>query len=227
MKEFELEYKNSKIRILSDRNLKAQATEELKRNYHALENYIQKDTFFLTSYKPIDAQDNAPRIAKIMADASKRALVGPMASVAGAFSELIGNFLLKNGAKEAVVENGGDIFLRLRKEKVIGIYAGNSAFSEKIGLRIQPEETPLAICTSSGSVGHSVSLGNSDSVTVVAKSCPLADSAATSIGNSVKGKNAVEKGIERAKEISKIDGILIIKGDEFGGYGEIPEIVRI
>ncbi len=227
MKEFRLEYRNSKIRILCDKNLKNQATEELKKNYNELERYIQRDPFFLTSYEPVSLLDNAPRIARIMANASKRASVGPMASVAGAFSEIIGDFLLRNGAEEVVVENGGDIFLRLRSEKTVGIYAGDSAFSERIGFRIMPEETPLAICTSSGSVGHSVSFGDSDSVTVVAESCSLADSAATSVGNSVKGENAIEKGIKRAKKIQGIDGILIIRGDELGSYGKIPEIIEV
>lgn len=226
MIEFSLKYKNSLIEIICDRDLQERAQQELERLYNELERYLQEEPFFLSSYEPLKAGKNSPEIARIMASASEKAGVGPMASVAGTFSELLGRYLLKEGASEVIVENGGDIFLQLRKERLVGIYAGSSEFSNKIALKAKSELTPLGICTSSGSVGHSVSLGKADSVTVVAESCSLADAAATAVANQVKGNKGIQKGIEAAGKIKGIQGALIIKGKELGTCGILPKIVR-
>lgn len=226
MIEFILNYKNSSIKAICDRGTKEKAQEELERLYNELERYLQEEPFFLSSYKPLKAGKNSPEIAKLMSAASEQAGVGPMAAVAGTFAELLGRYLLKEGALGVIVENGGDIFLQLRKERLVGIYSGQSEFSNKLALRVRPESTPLGICTSSGSVGHSVSLGESDSVTVVAESCPLADAAATAIANQVNGPGGIQKGIEAAEKIKGIQGALIIKGKELGTQGILPEIVR-
>jgi len=227
MIKFNLKYKNSLIEIICDRGAKEKAQQELERLYNELERYLQEEPFFLSSYKPLNAGKNSPEIAKAMSSASERAGVGPMAAVAGTFSELLGNHLLDNGAKEVIVENGGDMFLKLRKERLVGIYAGSSEFSSRIALRVKPESTPLGVCTSSGSVGHSVSLGKADSVTVVAESCPMADAAATAVANKVKGPDGISQGILKAGEIKGIQGALIIKGTELGTCGILPEIVRV
>lgn len=227
LERFELNYRNSRMVVLSDKNLRNEAQKELEKNYLLLEDYIKKEPFFMLSYEPFRVGADAPKIAMAMSNAAEKANVGPMASVAGAFSEIVMNSLLNRGARNAIVDNGGDISLTTTNEIYVGIYAGSSPFSGKIALRIKPELTPLGICTSSGSVGHSVSLGNSDAVVVVAKSTPLADAAATSIGNVVKGKNAIVKGIERAKRIKHISGVIIIKGKEIGVYGKLPEIIKL
>jgi len=224
---FKTEYKNSLIEIICDKDLKEKAQQELERLYKELERYLQEEPFISSSYEPLKAGGNSPDIARIMASASEKAGVGPMAAVAGTFSELLGRYLLKEGASEVIVENGGDIFLQLRNERLVGIYSGQSEFSSRIALRVNSDSTPLGICTSSASVGHSVSLGESDSVTVVAESCPLADAAATAIANEVKGPDGIQKGIEAAEKIEGIQGALIIKGKELGTWGILPEIVRV
>ena len=227
LERFELNYRNSRMVVLSDKNLRNEAQKELEKNYLLLEDYIRKEPFFMLSYEPFRVEADAPKIAMAMSNAAEKANVGPMASVAGAFSEIVMNSLLNRGARNAIVDNGGDISLTTTNEIYVGIYAGSSPFSGKIALRIKPELTPLGICTSSGSVGHSISLGNSDAVVVVAKSTPLADAAATSIGNVVKGKNAIMKGIKGAKRIKHISGVIIIKGKEIGVYGKLPEIIKL
>ena len=210
--------------------------QELKNNYAELEDYIRRDPFFRISYSPVRLIKDAPQIARTMSGASKKAGVGPMAAVAGTFSELIGRFILNGlnvgaakgvGVDEIIVENGGDIFLKTRAERTVGIYAGDSPFSGKLGFKINPRKTPVAICTSSGSVGHSISMGNSDAVVVISDSCALADAAATSIGNFVDGKDGIERGITRSKEIDGIDGVLIIRDEEMGTWGNLPEIIKL
>ena len=124
-------------------------------------------------------------------------------------------------SKEAIVENGGDIYLVTSKERIIGIYAGDSPLSLKIGIVISPEETPLGVCTSSGTVGHSLSFGKANAVCILSKSAALADAAATAVGNVVKKKTDIELGLERGKEIAGVLGTLIIVEEKMGVWGNI------
>ncbi len=227
LKRFKLEYKQTKLTVLSDKDLERGTAEFLEHMYNELERYCQREPFFSISYYPLKVDEHAPETVKLMIDAGERAGVGPMASVAGMFSEQLGNLLLRKGATEVIVENGGDVFLKIKEERTVRVYAGSSKFSNKIGFRVSPDKTPLAICTSSSSVGHSISLGDSDAVSVVAKSCPLADAAATSIGNEVKGSKGIKKGLKRARQIKEIDGVLILRDNELGVWGKLPEIVGI
>jgi ApbE superfamily uncharacterized protein (UPF0280 family) len=224
---FVLEYKNTSINVLCDCNLASEACCFLEEEYNELEAYCQRQPFFLVSLQPVSLTDHAPPIARLMASASEIAGVGPMAAVAGAFAELLGRFLLAEGASEVVVDNGGDIFLKLDTCRMIRVYAGNSSFSDRIGLKILPENTPLGVCTSSASVGPSISFGDSDAVCVVAKSASLADAAATAVGNAVKGHGGISCGIQKAKEIAGIDGVLIVRGKALGAWGNLPEVMRL
>lgn len=226
--EYSVSYRETCLKILSDSEVSDSVVDLVKQLHTELNSYIRRDPLYQASYEPLPVGDDAPAIVRLMAEAAHSAGVGPMAAVAGAFSQLVGEHLLASGAKEVIVENGGDIYLKLTsKDRLVGVYAGSSRFSDKIALRVKPKETPLGVCTSSASVGPSVSLGESDSVTVVAESTVLADAAATTIGNEVKGPDGVKKGVEKAKSIDGIKGVLIIKGGEMGVWGRLPEIVKL
>ena len=84
---------------------------------------------------------------------------------------------------------------------------------------------PCGVCTSSGTVGHSLSLGKADSVTVVAESAAFADAVATLVGNAVGGegggKAGVGRALEKAKEIAGILGVVVICGDTLGAVGDV------
>jgi ApbE superfamily uncharacterized protein (UPF0280 family) len=155
-----------------------------------------------------------------MMRAAALAQVGPMAAVAGAIAEYVGKDLLTS-TSQVVVENGGDIFLKVAQNITIGVYAGTSPLSNKLGLKITPEASPLGVCTSSGTVGHSLSFGKADAVTVVARSASLADAAATAIGNLVKEVKDIERGFAYAHSTQGILGVLIIVADKFGAWGDI------
>ncbi|MCD4669944.1 MAG: UPF0280 family protein, partial [Actinomycetia bacterium] len=81
--------------------------------------------------------------------------------------------------------------------------------------------TPCGICSSSGSMGHSLSLGSSDLVTVMSDSTILADAAATAVANSIKEQADIEKAMSRYKKNKEIKGLIIIKGDRIGIWGEM------
>ncbi|OGN94107.1 MAG: thiamine biosynthesis protein ApbE, partial [Chloroflexi bacterium RBG_13_50_10] len=166
------------------------------------------------------AEAEAPAIVKEMARVSQLTSVGPMAAVAGAIAEAVGRDLLAF-SPEVIVENGGDIFLRISEKRLVGIYAGQSAFTKKIALEIMPRETPLGICTSSGTVGHSLSLGGADAVIVLSPSTALADATATALGNIVKDANDIPIAIEKAQGIAGLRGVVVIVGDKMGVWGKV------
>lgn len=194
-----------------------------------LKDYIKRHEDFLISLEPLMVEE-APLIVKMMVRAARKAEVGPMASVAGTLSQLSMGFLLKEGAKHVIVDNGGDIALRTNSEVTIGLYAGDSSLSGQIGFQINHKKTPMGVCTSSGTIGHSISFGRADSVTVFADEASIADALATSVANEVKGKlesDAVENGLARAEDFQEfMRGVLIIVGESAGISGKIPQLIK-
>ena len=185
-----------------------------------LENYIKNHPIFAVSLEPVEVEESCPLIVKDMADSSTRFNVGPMASVAGAIAQFVGNELLEF-SPEIIIENGGDIFLKSQKDRVVAIYAGKSPLSGKFGLEVKGKDTPLGICTSSGTVGHSLSFGKSDAVVIVAESASIADAAATAIGNMVTTVEDINKAVEYAQKSKLLKGVVIIKDDRMGMWGDI------
>jgi len=217
---FNVVVKETDLYIRASTNLKSKARKLVLKYRDALERYIERHPAFLTSLEPLPVDGNAPHIVKAMSEAASKAEVGPMASVAGAIAEFVGTELLAF-TPEIIVENGGDIYLKSLGKKIIGIYAGESPLSGKIGLEIAGADTPLGICTSSGTVGHSLSYGKADVVIVLSKSASLADAAATAIANLIKQPGDIPGGIERAKSIEGVSGVIIIQGDKTGLWGKV------
>jgi ApbE superfamily uncharacterized protein (UPF0280 family) len=217
---FNVVIKETDLYISAQRNLEAEAIEAVIKHRTPLEEYIQSHPLFLHSLEPYAVEDNAPDIVIDMARAAEIAGVGPMAAVAGAIAERVGRDLLAY-SPEVIVENGGDIFTKVLRKRLIGVYAGESQFTGKIALEINPEETPLGICTSSGTVGHSLSLGTADAVIVTSRSTSLADAAATAIGNKVMAASDVDAVIEQVKNIPGLVGAIIIKNDRMAIWGDV------
>lgn len=217
---FEIVEKESDLLILAEKNLFEEALASTLKYRADLEKYIESDPQFIKSFSPYRVRRDAPPIVKEMAEAARKAKVGPMAAVAGAISEFVGKDL-RQFTDEIIVENGGDIFLKINQARKIGIYAGNSPFSEKIALEVDPREKPFSVCCSSGTVGHSFSFGKADAVVVIAESACLADAAATTIGNVIKDAVDIEQGLKAAKKIKNLDGVLIIKDDQLGALGKV------
>ena len=217
---FNIVVKETDLYIRSSINLQKKAYKLVLKYRSLLERYIERHPAFLSSLEPISVGDDVPHIIKSMAEATARVGIGPMASVAGAIAEFIGNELLAF-SQEIIIENGGDIYLKSLRERLIGIYAGESPLTGKIGLKISGEDTPLGICTSSGTVGHSLSYGKADAVIVLSKSAIMADAAATAIGNLIVQSNDIPSGIEFAKDIKGLLGVIIIKDDNMGLWGEV------
>ncbi|MDA3845997.1 MAG: UPF0280 family protein [Vallitaleaceae bacterium] len=235
MVSYEVLIEESDLWIMSDAKHEALAIEKLKSYRAVLTAYGKAEPLFFESLEPLDCMKDAHPMIVEMHTRAKVAGVGPMAGVAGAISKYVGLALLAVSS-EVIIENGGDIFMKSNEDRTIAISAGRSKLSQRIGIKIKAEDTPIGICTSAGTVGHSLSFGRADAVVVVSKDVILADQVATAMGNIVKKAKDIKKAIEAVIAINssidmdsnlfKIKGIIIIIEDQLGVWGDI-EIVKL
>ena len=195
-----------------------------------LEDYIRRRPEFRTSFAPIPILPDAPPIARRMHAAARATGVGPMAAVAGAMAQEAAESAIGEGAREVLVNNGGDVFVSCRRDIVIGIHPGaGHPLENRLAFRVTRREQPVAVCTSSGRMGHSLSLGCCDAAVVVARDAALADAAATMAANRVGAvtKEAVREAAEAAVAVEGVDGALIVAGPLAATAGKLPEIVPV
>jgi ApbE superfamily uncharacterized protein (UPF0280 family) len=186
--------------------------------------YLQRDERFRLTLDPYEPLFDAPLVAVRMAAAARRFEVGPMAAVAGAVADCVGEQLSQHYA-EVVVENGGDIYLRCERPVVVSVFAGDhSPFSDNLRFLVHPGGRRLGVCTSSGTVGHSFSKGTADAVCVVADSSADADAAATFYCNQVQGSEDVDRVVGHAMQRDGVLGILVAIGDKLGVWGAVEVV---
>jgi ApbE superfamily uncharacterized protein (UPF0280 family) len=217
-------YKDAKLRVACPR---ADLLErELRRQRELLEAYIRRQPAFLSALEPIQLLEDAPEIARRMDAASQATGVGPMAAVAGAMAEACARAALDAGACEAIVENGGDLYASSPDPVVIGIFARDSKVSGRLAFEVSPELMPLSLCSSSSTMGHSLSFGDCDLATVASKDAALADAAATLACNSVHSAADFDRVLARVSRVPGVLGLLLVKGDDLAMCGELPPIVK-
>lgn len=204
------------IAALSD--LSALALRAVKAARKEIEHEIARDQRFLTSLEPLPTPAGATDLIRSMYQAAAKAKVGPMAAVAGAVAEAVGEAVLAH-SDQVIVENGGDIFLSTRTERVIGVQAGASPLSGRFGLVI-PGGSRLGICTSSATVGHSLSFGKADAGMVICQDAALADALATALTNRVKRPEDVPPALDWLQTVPEVKAALVIIGETMGVWGE-------
>ncbi len=224
---FTVRVKKTDLYVAVDRSLEASAERQTRKVVECveqltaeLERYILRDPAFLTALLPHPAAPDAPLVARVMADAATLVGVGPMAAVAGAFAERVGCELMDESG-EVIVENGGDVFIRTSRVRKVAIFAGESELSGRLAIVVRPSAEPKGICTSSGTVGPSLSLGRADAAVAVAGSVPLADAAATALGDLVRDRRDIPRALDFAKGIPGLAGAVIVKGGSLGAWGEV------
>lgn len=222
---FQVVVKETDLHVQALTDLSRQCREVLIRQRGYLEAFVDDHPAFLTALTPWAAATPAPPLVAAMIGASRLTGVGPMAAVAGALAEFVGRDLL-TFSEEVVIENGGDIFLAVKQPATVGVDAGRSPLSGKIGLRIDARDMPLALCTSSGTLGHSLSYGKADAVCVAARQGALADAAATAVANRVAHPRDLTGAIEFARTIEGLVAVLAICRDQIGAWGDV-EIVPL
>lgn len=223
--QFSITVKETDLHIQAVSDLSRKAVNSVLKHRGFIESYASRHPGFYSSLVPLFSMDPAPKIVQEMMEAGQRTGVGPMAAVAGAIASHTGMDLL-NDSDDVIVENGGDIFIKTKTDTVFSIFAGKSPLSMKVGVHLEKREAPFALCTSSGTIGHSKSFGRADAVTILSPSCPLADAAATALANTVKNTSDIKKTIETGKNIQGIEGIIIIKDKSLGAWGAL-ELVNL
>jgi len=185
---------------------------------------IQRDSYFGTTYDAYKASNNDDVVVKRMCDASVSASVGPMAAVAGAIAEYAVQKMKDAGSEYAIIDNGGDIAMICDRIVNIGMYADING--QRLSLRIPPSSDIIGICSSSASVGPSVSLGRSDISTVISNDVSLADACATALGNLIEQRNGMEEHLETICKIDRVKGCLAYCDGMLGMCGDVPELIR-
>jgi len=221
-------HKESQCTIVSDQQKAIQAAKEsIKRSYQELEIYVRANPKFLYTLTPIPAPEK-PLVAKLMAEAAKKAGVGPMAAVAGAIADIAVEDMKQEGCEVAVVEDGGEISAQSNRPVDVAVAAGEEPLSKRFGFRLS--EFPIGIATSSGRFSHALSFGDAEAAIVFCKNAALADAAATAVGNVVRGEDAqtgIKAGISRGLSIEGVEGVLILYLGQVGTAGKIPRIIKV
>ncbi len=216
---FQARYFESNLLVYAHSNLSGITSEYLRRFHGQVNNYCQSHPEFEKSLHPVKIDGSSPKIIRTMYKASMRAGVGPMATVAGAIAEAVGQKLLEH-SREIIIENGGDIFIAVSKARKIGIFAGIGNVYNRLILNIKPDQSPCGICTSSGQFGHSLSLGKTCATIIISKSSALADGYATAFGNMVNNDDDIDPALKSARRKKDINGIIIITSTKMAAYGD-------
>jgi ApbE superfamily uncharacterized protein (UPF0280 family) len=221
---FQLKETRAFISAREERHILA-AKRSIREQRALLEEFISQDPFFMVTLDPYDLPaPEAPEIVKQMILASSRFGIGPMSAVAGAIANFAVEAMVEEGAGYAVVDNGGDIALHNDQTVLVGIYAGRSPHRD-LALEVPVRDETLGICTSSGTVGPSISFGFADAATVVASDAILADAAATALGNAVALEGPLEDSF-LAIDRPGIEGAIVIRGEELALWGDLPKLRR-
>lgn len=186
-----------------------------------LEEYISGDSFFQTTYEPLAVSKSAPLIVQRMSEASFEANVGPMAAVAASIAWAGIEKMREAGATFGLIDNGGDIVLFSDRSVNVGIYAGAAPSSGKFAFVVPPQKEILSVCTSSATVGSSVSFGTADAVVCFSRNPSKADAWATSLCNVVTPEN-FESSVPKN---SSVFGVYAVIREWIGRWGELYNIV--
>ena len=191
-----------------------------------LEAYIRADPYFQVTLEPYECDDDAPDIVRRLVDSGNSMGIGPMSAVAGTISAIAVEAMVENGASHAIVDNGGDIAIINDRPVVIGIYAGDSSIKD-LGVVMPQSRKIRGVCTSSGTVGPSISFGLADAAVVFSDDVSLADSAATALSNATSvGREGVEAAFDVVRDVKGVDGAIVIQGGHAGIWGKVPELTK-
>jgi ApbE superfamily uncharacterized protein (UPF0280 family) len=186
-----------------------------------LEAHIARDPFFLATFDPYIPESDELIILR-MAQATRKAGVGPMAAVAGAIAWAGVEAMVDAGAVFGVIDNGGDIALISDRPVRVGVHAGEAVLSNRIAFIIPPQEKILGICTSSATVGPSISFGCADAVTIFSSDVALADAWATSVCNQIRPDDQM---VLHRINPDEVDGVFAIMGETLVKWGNLPPLV--
>jgi ApbE superfamily uncharacterized protein (UPF0280 family) len=216
---FQVQVDETDLWIAAERDLSREAVSSIGRHRAELEDYISEHPGFVGALMPWSEITPPGSLPRKMAEAAAAAGIGPMAAVAGTIAESVARDLAGK-SQTVMVENGGDLYLVGAGDRVVGLWAGPSPVSGRLGVSVTPGGG-TAVCTSSATVGPSLSMGRADAATVISPSGALADAVATELGNRVKSAGDVEKALDWALSVIGVLGAVVIFGEVVGAKGQV------
>jgi ApbE superfamily uncharacterized protein (UPF0280 family) len=216
------EWRETIATVLADEEAHVRAGEQgMLAARREIERQIARDPYFRTTFEPYDRPCEGASVLR-MADAARRADVGPMAAVAGSIAWAGVEAMENAGASFAVIDNGGDIALRTDRTLRVGLYAGSAPISNQAAFLVPPQEEILGICTSSATVGLSISLGTADAVVVFSHDVADADAWATACCNQIRPDD--RRCLARLAG-SSVTGLLAVMNETIVRWGDLPPLV--
>lgn len=221
------QFKETAATIEADEQYLSLAEDALLKAREQVEAYIAKDPYFKATFDPYPARSDMGEVVKHMCSAALKADVGPMAAVAGAISQKAVEAMVEEGCKHCLVDNGGDIAMRTNRTVTVGLYAGECT-PNYLAIEVPATKGLLGICTSSGTVGPSISLGRADLATVISDDVALADACATKLGNLITEDDMtlMDRSIREVLSIKGVKGALVMINGKLGIGGDVPRLVR-
>ncbi len=218
---FQVVLEQTDLWVAAEKDLRREILAHVEKIRGQLKTYIELHPEFARSLRPVGVENGAPALVAAMAEAGQRAGVGPMAAVAGAIAQSVAD-AFAGVSPNILVENGGDLYLHSTKDRVIGLLA-KPIDGVRLGLALPAGRFPLAVCASSGRIGHSLSFGRADLVTVLARSGAMADAAATALANMVTRKEDLAPMLEAARSLRRhgLRGVFAQWEDEVAAWGDL------
>ena len=222
------EFEQTAVTILCEEHFSGVAERSIFRSREIIQRFILFDPLFQDTLEPYAEPEHIDPLIGRMCHAARCAEVGPMAAVAGAIAEEAVKAMVEAGAEQAVVDNGGDIAMFLSEPLDIALYAGQSSIRD-VGFRLPGGRRMYGVCTSSGTVGPSISFGTADAAVVFAEDVCLADACATRLGNEVKSadERVMRHALDVVLQIEGVDGALVVAGERMVMRGHVPELVKV
>ena len=221
-----VEIEETAATIATEKEFLAPAVEAIKSTRLQIERQIRQDRFFLTTLEPYDPEPSSARVIRRMCAASAAAGVGPMATVAGVIAQEALEAMVSKGCKHAWVDNGGDIALIIEEPATLEIFSDLES-RNACAMELEPTDEIIGVCTSSGTLGHSVSFGNADVALAIADDAVLADALATAIGNAVTDKESLSTCFDRFKSMHGFRAGLAMIDGSVSMHGKVPRIVEV
>ncbi len=135
----------------------------------------------------LEIEEDFPDVIRRMIEATKKMEepdLTPLAAVAGTASDLVADFMFSRGGTKIIVDNGGDIAIRLREGEVARVGVKTEIDAKQPTYLVSIDSTMgIGGVATSGLGGRSFTKGIASAVTVISGSASFSDAAATVIGN--------------------------------------------
>jgi len=162
--------------------------------------------------KELEIKEAFPDVVRRMIEATKKMEtqdLTPLAAVAGTASDVVADSMFSKGGTKIIVDNGGDIAIRLREGEVarVGVKTEIDANQPDYLISIDSAMGIGGVATS-GLGGRSFTKGIASAVTVLSQTAAFSDAAATVIGNftSVEDPNIMRSLAEKIYPDTDIGG---------------------